>query len=54
MYIVLKLYIKNNCLCGVGVNDDYDDNDDDGQTTDGLPKYSFLFEKKYLSVNILL
>jgi hypothetical protein len=28
------------------MDDDYVDNDDDGQTTGGLPKYSFCFDKK--------
>lgn len=60
--IVLNLCFKNNnnyhyynttILCGVWVRFDYDDNDDDGLTTGGLPKYSFLFGKKYTPVNML-
>lgn len=31
----------------------YDDNDDDFQTTGGIPKYSFCLEKKYTPVNLL-
>jgi len=36
------------------VNNDYVDNDDDGQTTGGLPEYSFFVLKNiYTPVNLL-
>lgn len=41
---------------GERLNDNYVDNDDDGQTTGGLPEYGFFVLKKkiYTHVNLLL